>query len=150
MSAWSLLSLRHVDWLAVGLVENPMLTCRHFVHNLHRNGRDRGRKGATRRSPEHSIFALFFGIFANKGRTEMRTRDRKEWQSMRTVWDISRDDRAKSAACRQRQRDRFKGIKYYYEQIFFSPQTPPELDASSASWKHRYKQEITVIQTDFP
>ena len=30
-------------------------------------------------------------------RTEMRTHERKEWQSIRTVWDISRDDRARIA-----------------------------------------------------
>ena len=48
-----------------------------------------------------SVFAIVFGCFSPitilLGQTEMRTRGRKAWQSIRTVWDISQDDRARIA-----------------------------------------------------
>ena len=44
------------------------------------------------------------------GRTETRTRDRIHYQTMRTVRDISRDDRARIATCSLRTlTDRLKG-----------------------------------------
>ena len=68
----------------------------------------------TRRGDQHNTRFFVFGVFAYKhvlGRTEMRTRERKEWQSTRTVWDISRDDRARSAVCRLRTKtDEFRKI----------------------------------------
>ena len=45
------------------------------------------------------VFECFYAYKKMLGRTEMRTRERKEWQSIRTVWDISRDDRARIASC---------------------------------------------------
>ena len=42
------------------------------------------------------------------GRTETRTRDRIYCQTMRTVRDISRDDRARIAICSLQQTDRLK------------------------------------------
>ena len=45
-------------------------------------------------------FLCFSPIKNVLGRTEMRTRERKEWRPIRTVWDISRDDRARTAAYR--------------------------------------------------
>ena len=52
------------------------------------------------------------GFFAYKkllGLTEMQKRERKEWQSIWTVSDISRDDRARIATCSLRTAtDRFK------------------------------------------
>ena len=52
------------------------------------------------------------------GRTDTQTRERKDLQSIRTVWDISRDDRAKIATCSLRTAtDRSKenySIDYYF------------------------------------
>ena len=62
----------------------------------------------------NSVFVIVFGCFSPiinlLGQTEMRTRERNEWQSIRTVWDISRDDRVRIATCslQQWQIDRFK------------------------------------------
>ena len=42
--------------------------------------------------PEHSVFVLVLGFFVHKNflsRTDMQTHERKEWQSIRTVSDIS-------------------------------------------------------------
>ena len=47
-------------------------------------------------SPRFWVFLAYKKIL---GRTETRTRDRMYNQSIRTVWDISRDDRAKIATC---------------------------------------------------
>ena len=50
----------------------------------------------------YSAFAIVYGCFLRikmLGRTEARTRDRMYCQTMRTVWDISRDDRAIIATC---------------------------------------------------
>ena len=48
-------------------------------------------------------FSRVLGCFSTinnvLGRTEMRTRERKECQSIRTVWDIFQDDRARVATC---------------------------------------------------
>ena len=49
-----------------------------------------------------AVFAIVLGVFAYKqilGRTETQTCDRMCSQSIRTVWDISRDDRAIIATC---------------------------------------------------
>ena len=55
---------------------------------------------------------LWFGflrVYKNLGRTETRTRDRICFQTIRSVRDISRDDRARIATCRLRTAtDRFK------------------------------------------
>ena len=42
---------------------------------------------------------MFFAYIKILGRTETRTRDRMYCQTMRTVRDISRDDRARIATC---------------------------------------------------
>ena len=47
----------------------------------------------------HALFAGFSPIIKLLGRTEMRTRKMRKWHSIRTVWDISRDDRASIATC---------------------------------------------------
>ena len=60
---------------------------------VHSNKHSHGRHG----------FREFLGVFRVKkllGRTETWTRERKCFQSIRTVWDISRDDRARIATCR--------------------------------------------------
>ena len=49
-----------------------------------------------------------------------RTCERKEWQSIRTVWDISRDDRARTVTCSlrtatERQTDRQNYSRYLYD-----------------------------------
>ena len=50
-----------------------------------------------------------FLLFAVLDQSEMRTRERKECQSMRTIWDVCRDDRAVIATFRLRTAtDRFK------------------------------------------
>ena len=50
-----------------------------------------------------SAFAIVYGCFSHikkmLGRTEMRTRDRMYCQTIRSVWDISRGDRARIATC---------------------------------------------------
>ena len=46
-----------------------------------------------------SSFLRFSPIKKLLGRIEMQTRTKKEWQSIQTVWDISRDDRARIATC---------------------------------------------------
>ena len=50
-----------------------------------------------------SAFAIVYGCFSRikkmLGRTEMRTRDRMYCQTIRSVWDISRGDRARIATC---------------------------------------------------
>ena len=50
-----------------------------------------------------SAFAIVYGCFSGikkmLGRTEMRTRDRMYCQTIRSVWDISRGDRARIATC---------------------------------------------------
>ena len=63
-----------------------------------------------------SEFAIVFGCFSRikklLGRTETRTRDRICFQSIRTVWDISQDNRARIATLSlqncDRQTDRLK------------------------------------------
>ena len=42
---------------------------------------------------------MFFAYKKMLGRTETRTRDRMYFQTIRTVRDISRDDRARIAPC---------------------------------------------------
>ena len=42
---------------------------------------------------------MFFAYKKMLGRTEMRTRDRMYCQTIRSVWDISRGDRARIATC---------------------------------------------------
>ena len=57
---------------------------------------------STEHSRGNSVCARFQIIFAYKnvqGRTDMRTRERKECQSIRTVLDISGDDRAIIMTC---------------------------------------------------
>ena len=50
-----------------------------------------------------AVFVIVLGVFSAYktilGRTGTRTRDRMCFQSIRTVWDISRDDRARIATC---------------------------------------------------
>ena len=50
-----------------------------------------------------SAFAIVYGCFSRikkiLRRTEMRTRDRMYCQTIRSVWDISRGDRARIATC---------------------------------------------------
>ena len=64
-----------------------------------------------------SAFAIVYGCFSRikkmLGRTEMRTRDKMYCQTIRSVWDISRGDRARIATCSlrtspDRQTDRLK------------------------------------------
>ena len=59
-----------------------------------------------------AVFAIVLDFFAYKkmlGRIETRTRDRIYCQTIRTVRDISRDDRARIATCSLRTpTDRFK------------------------------------------
>ena len=85
----------------------PILAC--SVRNLyiytHRSSRASGRK-ARPGDQLNTRFCIRFGGFTPIKnvlvRTEMWTRKREEWQSIRTVWDITRDDRAWIAACRLR------------------------------------------------
>ena len=60
----------------------------------------------------------FWKYFAYKkkllGRTETRTRDRIFCQTMRTVRDISRDDRARIATCSLRTLTDIRWVKYLY------------------------------------
>ena len=57
---------------------------------------------------QHSFWS-FSSIKKLPGQTEMQTHERKKWQSIQTIWDISRDDRARTAACSLRTAtDRFK------------------------------------------
>ena len=52
-----------------------------------------------------AVFAIVLDVFRVKkklGRIETRTRDRIYCQTIRTVRDISRDDRARIATCRLR------------------------------------------------
>ena len=74
------------------------------------------------------FFALMWPITNLLGRTEMRTHERKEWQLIRTVWDISWDDRARTTACRLRTAtDRFKenySIDIYIETSWVTQQRP--------------------------
>ena len=49
--------------------------------------------------PTSPRFWMFFAYKKILGRTETRTRDRMYGQSIRTVRDISRDDRARIATC---------------------------------------------------
>ena len=69
-----------------------------------RRWRDNGRSrlNEINRCTGHPISQRFWKFFAYKkmlGRTEMRTRYRIYCQTMRTVRDISRDDRARIATC---------------------------------------------------
>ena len=49
--------------------------------------------------PITPIFLMFSHIKTLLGRTETRTRDRMYFQTIRTVRDVSRDDRARIATC---------------------------------------------------
>ena len=60
---------------------------------LHSNKQSRMRRGI------RDSFGCFSRIKKLLGRTETRTRDRMCFQSIRTVLDISRDDRARIATC---------------------------------------------------
>ena len=44
-------------------------------------------------------FGRFSPIKTLLGWTVIQTHERKEWHSIRTVWDISRDDRARTTTC---------------------------------------------------
>ena len=77
-------------------------------HNYHRLGSrrfDESLVHSTEYSCGDSVFVLVFGCFSPiknvLGRTEMRTRERKEWhwQSIWTFCDIYRDDRVRIATC---------------------------------------------------
>ena len=60
---------------------------------LHSNKQSRGRLGI------RDSFRCFFAYTKILGRTETRTRETKCFQSIPTVWDISRYDRAIIATC---------------------------------------------------
>ena len=70
-----------------------------------RRWRDNGRSLLHSNKPcaGDSVFVIFLGVFRVYifflGRIETRTRDRLCFQSIWTVWDISRDDRARIATC---------------------------------------------------
>ena len=71
---------------------------------------------------------LVFGVFGYKkwlGQSDMQTREKKEWQSIRTVWCIdSWYDRARTAAYRlRRATDRFKKNYNIRNQIFTEKQS---------------------------
>ena len=57
--------------------------------------------------PITPIFWMFFVYKKMLDRTEMRSRDRICFQPIRTVSDISREDRARIVNCERRQTDRF-------------------------------------------
>ena len=60
---------------------------------------------------------MFFTYKKMLGRTEMRTRERMYCQTIRTVRDISRDDRARIATCSLRtptDRLNIDGFMYMY------------------------------------
>ena len=66
---------------------------RQWASLVHSNKHTRGRSGFLR-------FCVFFAYIKKLlGGTEKRTCDRMCFQTIRTVWDISRDDRAKIATC---------------------------------------------------
>ena len=100
------------DTLKIELLWKPNVsTCRLFVHNLYTPLRPPTQPGDQLNT---RFFLIVLGFFFNRfgvffspiknllGQTEMRTRERKEWQSIRTVLDISRDDLARTAAYRWR------------------------------------------------
>ena len=73
-----------------------------------------------------ALVFLFFAYINSLGRTEMRTCERKERQSMRAVWDIYWDDRTRTAACRLRTAtDRF--TENYNTDILFILTNPLRL-----------------------
>ena len=62
-----------------------------------------------------SVFVIVLGVRCIKkllGRTETRTRERKCFRSIRTVWDISRDDRARILTCSLRTATDLRRIIY--------------------------------------
>ena len=92
-----------------------------------------------------SAFAIVYGCFSRikkmLGRTEMRTRDRMYCQTIRSVWDISRGDRARIATCSlrtspDRLTDRLKAN--YSIDTFVRTRTPSVYMVwhSTLSWKN--------------
>ena len=88
--------------------------CRRFGSVIHRYDRccrsrwrwrsiDRSTMTGAYSTVRHSVFASDFGCFSCikklPGRTETRNRERKCFQSIRTMCYISRDDRARFANC---------------------------------------------------
>ena len=71
---------------------SPVLLANNGRSLLHSNKQSRGRLGI------RNSFGCFSRI-KNLGRTETRIRDRMYFQSIRTVWYISWDDRARIATC---------------------------------------------------
>ena len=70
-----------------------------------------------------SAFAIVYGCFSRikkmLGRTEMRTRERKYLGRIRSVWDISRGDRARIATCSLRtSTDRQTWGKLWYRYLW--------------------------------
>ena len=65
---------------------------RHWASMFHSNKHTRGRSGFPR-------FCVFFAYKKLLVRTETRTGETKRFQTIRTVWDISRDHRARMATC---------------------------------------------------
>ena len=70
-----------------------------------------------------SVFAIVVGCFSRVrqflGRTETQTREMKFFQSIRTLWDISRDDRARITTCSLiTATDRLKNYSIDIEHIF--------------------------------
>ena len=61
----------------------------------------------------HDSLWVFFAYKKLLGRTETRTRERKCFQSIRTVRDISRDDRARIATCSLRTATYLRRITVY-------------------------------------
>ena len=81
------------------------------------------------------VYGCFSHIQKMLGRTETRTRDRMYCQAIRTVTDISRDDRARIATCRFANTDILKknysideGVKvsnYQKKRCYMTLERPP-------------------------
>ena len=85
----------------------------------------------------HVLFAGFSPIIKLLGRTEMRTRETSEWPSMRTVWDIFRDDRASIATCSWRtatDTDRFRKNDIIYKLRYSSKVVRAEGSGFESHW----------------
>ena len=81
--------------------------CKYITHAYARSRAHACASTHTPPSPPPYRLALFVGaqaVTSQKllGRTETRTRDRMYCQTIRTIKDISRDDRARIATCRLR------------------------------------------------
>ena len=99
-----------------------------------------------------SAFAIVYGCFSRikkmLGRTEMRTRDRMYCQTIRSVWDISRGDRARIATCSLRTSDRQTyrlKANYSIEDTLFNI-VGHRIDGNYECWKYMgQKRRGTVL-----